>query len=161
MTQTTALPSSLNIEHEIYSFTSQFTAVEINTPHGAITIATIYLPLWRRYIPDQDLSHVTNMILGDWIAQHKHLATFLYIKLHYTVQSNNYKYNYNFTLHYTNSVRKRTRLIHARQTSTSGILLKQGHITSTDHLLIIVTKLHTDTHAPPKKCGVLFQESLT
>jgi len=123
--------------------------VEINTPHGPIIIATIYLPPRRPYIPDQDIFQLLRhrkptYILGDWNAQHPTFGynqtnavgrglvsrilegTLIHIGPHFPTFINNRSAT-------TPDIALTNRHAHL------NIHLTQGEITTSDHLPIIAT----------------------
>ncbi|XP_063613809.1 uncharacterized protein LOC134787049 [Penaeus indicus] len=145
-----ALAIKNNINHKIYNnFNSELIAVEINTPHGPIIIATVYLPPRRPYIPDQDIFQLLRhrkptYILGDWNAQH---PTFGYNHTN-AVGRGLVSRILDGTLthigpHFPTFINNRTAttpdIVLTNRYAHLNIHLSQGEITTSDHLPIIAT----------------------
>ena len=145
-----ALAIKSSIKHKILNnFTSEMIAVEINTPHGPIIIATIYLPPRRPYIPEPDIFQLLRhqkptYILGDWNANHR-MFNYRHTNpvgrgLASLVRDGHLQH---LGPHFPTRIQGQhvttPDLVMANQHAHLNIHLKQGDITTSDHLPIIAT----------------------
>ena len=145
-----AIAIKSTITHKlIENLAPEIIAVEVNTTHGPIIIATLYLPPRRPYIPYPDLNqllrqHKPVYILGDWNANHTQFGyttsnpvgralvslisdgTLQHLGPHFPT--------------YIGIQRNTTPdLVLANNRITTNIHLKQGDLTTSDHLPIVAT----------------------
>ena len=145
-----AIAIKTTLRHKIHNnFTSELIAVEINTPQGPIIIATIYLPPRRPFIPEPDIFQLLThrkpiYIMGDWNANHtllgynhtnpvgRHLARFIQDgTLHHIGP--------HFPTRITTQSATTPDIVLTNNRATLNIHLKQGHISTSDHLPTIAT----------------------
>lgn len=145
-----AIAIKRNFKHRLIdSFTDEFLAIKVDTTIGEIIIATVYLPPRRPYLPANDLLKLANFnrptyILGDFNARHRifgHNNNNNVGKSIYTIMNTgkiiHLGPNFKTFLGHT-SITTPDRVF-SNSKAALNYHLKQGPITTSDHVPIIMT----------------------